>query len=165
MMIHSFPPIADENSRVLILGSIPGIESLRKSQYYGHDRNCFWRIIFELFGEMLETDYFLRTRFLLDNRIALWDVIKTCEREGSLDANIKDPLINDFTGFLGSHQKIRSVYFNGQKACQLFKKYVGFDFDGMTFETLKSTSPAHAVGLESRLENWRKIRRPDQMGQ
>lgn len=156
-MIHSFGPIADENSRVLILGSIPGIESLRKGQYYGHDRNGFWHVIYALFEQEYEHDYEKRTEFLLRHNIALWDVIKSCDREGSLDAHIKDPVINDFGSFFAQHPGIKSVFFNGRTAYGLFKKHIAFNFKGVSFAYLMSTSPAHAVTFERKLKDWRKV--------
>lgn len=156
-MIHSFGPIADDTCRILILGSIPGGESLRKRQYYGHGRNSFWRVIYALFGEVYEQDYERRTEFLLKHNIALWDVIKSCKREGSLDSHIKDPVINDFPSFFKEHPGITHVFFNGQIAYELFKRYIGFDFKGMSFTYLKSTSPAHAITYEDKLNDWHKV--------
>ncbi|MGI5850037.1 MAG: DNA-deoxyinosine glycosylase [Christensenellales bacterium] len=157
-MIYSFSPISNKQSKVLILGSIPGKESLRKGQYYGHDRNGFWRVIYGLFSEVYEPDYALRTQFLLQKGIALWDVIKCCEREGSLDSNIRNPIINDFGSFFRGHIGIKHVFFNGRMAYHLFKKHVGFAFEGILFTYLKSTSPAHAVAFETRLKEWRTVR-------
>jgi len=142
---------------VLILGSIPGIESLRKGQYYGHERNAFWYLIYALFGEEYQQDYGERTRFLLRHGIALWDVVKSCERYGSLDSNIKVPVINDFNWFFSTHPYVKHVFFNGRTAYSLFRKHVGFSFEGVTFTYLKSTSPAHAVAFEKKLEDWQQI--------
>ncbi len=157
-IIHSFGPIEDRNCRILILGSMPGGESLRKRQYYGHDRNGFWRVIYALFGQTYEGDYEKRTAFLLSRNIALWDVIKRCEREGSLDSNIKNPVMNDFHGFFKTHPRIDHVFFNGRKAYELFKRHIGFSFDGITFTYLRSTSPAHAAAsFEDKLRDWRAV--------
>ena len=155
--IYSFDPIADENSRILILGSIPGKESLCKQQYYGHERNSFWRVMFTLLDQPFTDDYDERKRALLDSGIALWDVVKSCEREGSLDANIKHPVINDFGGFFDRYPGIGQVFFNGRTAYHLFKKYVGFTFPGISFTYLGSTSPAHAIRFSQRIDDWRKI--------
>lgn len=115
-------------------------------------------MMYALFGAPYEQDYEARIRFLLRQRIALWDVIKSCEREGSLDSNIKNPVINDFKGFFKGHPRIKHVFFNGRKAHDLFKRYAGFAFDGVTFTYLKSTSPAHAaMGFEGKLKDWRKV--------
>lgn len=159
-MIYSFGPIVDENSEILILGSMPGGESLRKSQYYGYDRNTFWKVLFDLFGEEFRQDYDERIEFLLRNHIALWDVVKSCERKGSLDSNIKDPTINDFRSFFNGYPKILRVFFNGRTAYNLFKKNVGFSFDGLIFSYLGSTSPAYAVSFSQRIKDWSQILAP-----
>lgn len=155
--IHSFAPIADEKSRILILGSMPGAESLRKQQYYGYTHNTFWRVMYTLLDEPFSTDYEQRTSFLLNHGVALWDVIASCEREGSLDSRIRNPKANDFISFFAEHPSLRRVFFNGKTAHNIFKRQVGFDFNEFEFTTLGSTSPAHAVPFESRLADWRKI--------
>mgnify|MGYP000501250089 CR=1 FL=1 len=124
--IHSFKPIADQNSTKLIIGSMPGAESLRKQQYYGYDRNSFWNVMFTLLEEAPTQDYGQKKAMLLRNGIVLWDVIKTCEREGSLDAKIKNPVVNDFKAFFSTHPNIGHVYFNGRTAYNIFERYVGF---------------------------------------
>jgi hypoxanthine-DNA glycosylase len=157
VIIHSFEPIADEHCRVLILGSIPSETSLRKRQYYGHERNGFWRVVYALFGEEYDENYENRKRFLLRNNIALWDVIESCEREGSLDANIKNPVINDFQSFFKEHPGIAHVFFNGRKAYDLFKRHTKHAFQGVSFTYLTSTSPANAISFERKLGDWRKV--------
>jgi hypoxanthine-DNA glycosylase len=156
-MIRSFPPIADERSRVLILGSVPSETSLRKRQYYGHERNGFWRVVYALFNEKYNEDYEERTRFLLRRGIALWDVIESCERQGSLDSHIKDPAINDFETFFRHNPGIAYVFFNGRKAYELFRKSTKHAFHGISFTYLMSTSPANAVTFETKLNDWRKV--------
>ncbi|MDV3426481.1 MAG: DNA-deoxyinosine glycosylase [Bacillota bacterium] len=96
-MIRSFDPIADENSKLLILGTMPGAESLRKQQYYGYDRNQFWKIMFSVFQEDFKENYDEKKKLLLENGAALWDVIKNCERENSSDSKIKRPEANDIS--------------------------------------------------------------------
>ena len=155
--ICGFPPIADAHSRVLILGSMPGVASLRKGQYYGHPQNAFWRLMAALLCEPFSEDYGQRTAMLLRHGVALWDVVHCCERAGSLDAHIKNPEINDFASFFSAHPDIRSVYLNGQTAYNLFKKNAGVEFPGMEFVRLGSTSPAHAVTFEARLNDWQQI--------
>ena len=155
-MIYSFEPIADENSRILILDSIPGGESLRKGQYYGHERNAFWPLIYALCDEEYEKVYDDRVRLLLRYHIALWDVVENCERQGSLDTNIKDPKINDFRSFFREHPKITHVFFNGRTAYNLFSKRVGFDFRGLDFTYLASTSPAYTISFDQKLKDWQK---------
>jgi double-stranded uracil-DNA glycosylase len=155
--LSGFPPIADSISRILILGSMPGEASLRKAQYYGHPQNAFWRLMATLLCEPFTEDYAQRTAMLLRHGVALWDVVNRCERTGSLDSNIKNPKINDFTSFFSLHPAIRRVYFNGQTAYNLFCKNVGFAFTGIAFARLGSTSPAHAVAFEKRIADWRQI--------
>lgn len=155
--IYSFEPVANERCRILILGSIPGKESLRKHQYYGHAQNAFWRLMSALLHEPFSEDYEERLDMLLHHNIALWDVIKSCERESSLDAHIKNAVVNDFESFFAVHPQIRHVFLNGQKAYNTFARYAGFQFSGITFERLGSTSPAHAISFEKRLEDWQRI--------
>ncbi len=155
--IYSFDPVVDGNCRILILGSIPGKESLRKHQYYGHAQNAFWRLMSALLGEPFYEDYNERLSMLLRHGIALWDVIKSCERQSSLDAHIKNAVVNDFEAFFAAYPQIRHVFLNGQKAYNTFARYAGFRFEGIAFERLGSTSPAHAIPFDKRLEDWRRI--------
>lgn len=155
--ICGFLPIANAHSRILILGSMPGVASLRKEQYYGHPQNAFWRVMSALLCEPFSEDYGERTAMLLRHGVALWDVVHCCERTGSLDAHIKNPEINDFASFFSLHPGIRRICFNGQTAYTLFKRNVGFNYPEMEFIRLGSTSPAHAVTLETRLADWRRI--------
>jgi TDG/mug DNA glycosylase family protein len=155
--IYSFDPLVNKNCRVLILGSMPGKESLRKGQYYGHAQNAFWRLMSALLNEPYFEDYNERLAMLLRHGIALWDVIRSCDRETSLDAHIKNAVVNDFESFFGAYPDIRHVFLNGQKAYNTFARHVGFKFEGITFERLGSTSPAHAIAFEKRLVDWQRI--------
>ena len=105
----AFPPIVDANSKVLLLGTMPGDRSLRLQQYYGHAGNHFWKLIYTLFGEPLEPEYEARKLFLLAHEIALWDVLESCTCEGSLDSNIKNEVVNDFAAFYEQHPGITHV--------------------------------------------------------
>ena len=155
--IHCFSPVVDSRSEKLILGSMPGAESLRKQQYYGHERNSFWRVIYALFDMPYDDDYDRRTQFLLRHHIALWDVIGRCRRQGSLDSSIRQPQVNDFAAFFTAHPRIKHVYFNGRKAYSLFEKNVGFGNTHLQYTYLWSTSPAHAKPFEQKVENWRQL--------
>jgi TDG/mug DNA glycosylase family protein len=155
--IYSFDPVADSRSRILILGSMPGKESLRKHQYYGHAQNAFWRVMSALLDEPFYDEYEKRLDMLLRHHIAIWDVIKSCERKSSLDADIKKAEAHDFADFFAAHPGITHVFFNGQMAYNTFARQVGFQFAGMTFERLGSTSPAHAIPFDKRLEEWKRI--------
>lgn len=156
--VRSFSPIIDAKSRILILGSMPGIESLRKQEYYGYPRNQFWNIIYGLFGEPLDNDYERKVAFLRSKGIALWDVIETCSREGSLDSNIKEEKVNDFTGLFEKYPNIKHVFFNGLKAYDIFKKKVGIDYSDMTFMRLGSTSPANVKKFADKFNEWMIIK-------
>ncbi|MBW6409560.1 DNA-deoxyinosine glycosylase [Clostridium weizhouense] len=157
-MIKSFPYLIDKNSKILILGSMPGVESLNRQQYYAHPRNVFWRILYTLFNEDYNEDYEYKKSFLKRHNIGLWDVLHTCERKGSLDSDIKFEEINDFNALFKEFPNIEHVFFNGSKAYDSFKKKVGFCFEGVSFHKLCSTSPAHAISFEKKLEQWKIIK-------
>lgn len=163
-MIQGFPPIEAVDAEILILGSIPSVKSLEESQYYGHPRNAFWDIMGELLGFERNLDYDKRKECLIKNKIAIWDVLKGCEREGSLDSAIKNDSmeINDFITFLKTHPKIRKIFFNGKKAEIEFTKRVLPDLenhlDGKEYTNLPSTSPAMASLTKSaKLAEWKKV--------
>ena len=158
MIKYSFAPITHPNARVLILGSMPGEQSLALQQYYGHPRNAFWKIIFSVLETPFSTDYEQRKSILLDNQIALWDVLEACVREGSLDSAIEQEVANDFDSFLKAHPNIQHIFFNGQKAAKYFKQYVAVS-DHYHLVTLPSTSPAHAgMSFEKKLVEWQSIK-------
>lgn len=155
-MLKAFPPVINKNCKVLILGTMPGIKSLEKQQYYGHERNTFWRIIYSLFQMEPEIDYNQKKAFLLRKSIALWDVLEACEREGSSDSNIKNPVPNDFKMFFSNYPNIQAVYFNGEPAQRLFQKHVLRDLEGFELPCfrLPSTSPANTMRFEEKLQKW-----------
>jgi hypoxanthine-DNA glycosylase len=160
--IWSFPPIAADNARVLILGSMPGETSLRVGHYYAHPRNQFWRLLGDLLNFDPYSDYNHKTQSLLDAKIALWDVLKSCRRAGSLDANIQTQsmILNDFASFFKRHPLISHVFFNGTKAEQLFKRQVAkhLNCNPLNIVQLPSTSPAHAnLNYEQKREKWRVL--------
>ncbi|ODA39360.1 DNA-deoxyinosine glycosylase [Desulfosporosinus sp. BG] len=158
-LLRSFPPIVEEQSRVLILGSMPGVESLRLQQYYANPRNQFWKIIFALFDLEPVEEYEERTRFLRSQRIALWDVIKMCSREGSLDSKIREEQVNDFSSLFKKYPQIKAVMFNGGKAFETYKKWIGFSApENVTFHKLTSTSPANTKKYEEKLREWCVLR-------
>lgn len=158
--IQSFAPIADQNARLLILGSMPGKASLEAGQYYAHPRNQFWPIMADLLGSPPLVDYSAKIQLLLKANIALWDVMKSCYRPGSLDANItKDSIVaNDFQAFLAEHHGISHIFFNGVASEQAFRRLVLPELDNrpLTFQRLPSTSPAHAaLSYQQKLHAWR----------
>jgi double-stranded uracil-DNA glycosylase len=156
----AFPPVAEADARILILGSLPGVESLRLGQYYAHPRNAFWRIMGELAGAAPDLPYDQRLPKLTGAGFALWDVCASATRPGSLDAAISDVTPNDFAGFLDAHRQIALICFNGQQAAKLFERHVAAGLPerarGIHRKALPSTSPAHAgMRFEQKLALWR----------
>ena len=153
--IDAFPPVAREDARVLILGSMPSVASLREGFYYGHPRNAFWRIMADVFASPLPTDIPAKRALLVDNGVALWDALQSCEREGSLDSAIRDPRPNDFTALFAACPGIRRVLFNGTAARTLFLRHCGGALQGRDWLQLPSTSPAYTLSYERKLAQWR----------
>lgn len=139
----SFSPHVPKDSKLLILGTMPGVKSLEEQKYYAHERNAFWPIMFKLFSMEPTLDYNERLCILSDNKIALWDTLKLCFREGSLDSNIKDAQPNELNQLLIENKQIKNVIFNGKSA---EKYYIKFHkkLDGINYHTMPSTSPANA---------------------
>ena len=159
-----FPPIAGPDARVLVLGTLPSQASLAADQYYAHPRNAFWKIMAEIAGA--GGDYASRCEALKAQGIAVWDVLSSSVRPGSLDADIDlaTALPNDFQRFFAEHGDIRLVCFNGRTAEALFRRLVQPALVPDTVKTalLPSTSPAHAsLTLADKLEIWRGIIEPE----
>lgn len=157
---QSFGPIAGPDATRLVLGTIPGKQSLEKGQYYAHSRNAFWFIIESLFSNQPIPDYAFRTKLLTRSKIALWDVLKEADRQGSSDSAIvlESIVVNDFNWFFSKHPYVEHVFFNGKNAEKLFKKHV-LPFicldRQLNFTCLPSTSPANArLTLEEKLSAW-----------
>ncbi len=161
--IESFEPVIGTNPKVLILGSIPGIASLQAQQYYAHPRNAFWPIMANLFDIEWHDEYELRIQQVKKLPVVLWDTLKACHREGSLDSAIlKDELeANDIVGLLKSHPGIDLIAFNGAASEKYFKKTVGkllTDEQQVDLQRLPSTSPAHASkNFQQKLEDWKVL--------
>ena len=159
--LHGFPPIADRSARVLILGSMPSEASLAAGEYYAFRHNQFWRIAGEIAGFPHDAPYARRKAALRRCRIALWDVVASCVRPGSLDSAIREDSIrvNDFDAFLAAHPAIRRVCFNGRKAESAWRRRVAPTLPAslqLEYRLLPSTSPAHAgMGYRSKLRIWR----------
>lgn len=157
--IQSFPYSADQHARVLILGSMPGEESLKQQQYYAHPRNLFWDIMGDLFGAGRDLPYETRLEKLRAQGIALWDVAHSCRRKGSLDSNMTDVAANDLQRLFAAAPQIHTVFFNGQTAAALFRKLVLLNPDReLQMITLPSTSPANAsIQPAKKKAAWRKV--------
>jgi hypoxanthine-DNA glycosylase len=162
---NGFEPIVLDNARVLVLGTMPGVASLCKQQYYAHPRNAFWPIMAALYGIDAAADYQVRKETLLNHGVAVWDVLQSCNRNGSLDAKIDMVSIgiNDFSSFFVNYSSIRQIFFNGRTAEKLYKKHVLPFLDqrvaGIECKCLPSTSPAYAaLGLEQKIEAWKVIK-------
>jgi double-stranded uracil-DNA glycosylase len=153
--------VADAGARVLVLGSLPGPASLRERQYYAQPRNAFWRIMGTLFGASPDILHEQRLELLRRHRVALWDVCASAHRPGALDASIRWASVvpNDFAAFFAAHRELRLVCFNGRVAAELYRRRVlpglAQNLSELRYETLPSTSPAHAgVSFEHKLERW-----------
>ncbi len=155
--ISSFAPIISTTSKILILGSVPGVKSLEIQQYYAHPQNQFWKIVFELLGEDFSKDYETRIETIRKNNIALWDVIDTCEREGSLDTKIRNEEHNDITKILNDHPSISVIFCNGQKSFKNLKKILGKESEIPVF-VLPSTSSLHTISFDKKLKEWEIIK-------
>jgi hypoxanthine-DNA glycosylase len=157
---RGFEPIETPTAKVLVLGTLPGQESLRRGEYYAHPRNAFWRIIEALFGIPAEAGYAERARKLSGAGVALWDVCATANRPGSLDLSIRHDTVvpNDFAEFLNAHKQLKLICFNGAKAAALFREHVKLD-GGVECVDLPSTSPAHAaMPFSEKVKRWSVIR-------
>ena len=155
--IYGFPPIVDENSKVLILGSMPSVQSLEKEEYYGNQQNYFWPMLYALFQEDYTLNYQEKKQFILRHQLALWDVVASCERNGSLDSNIIQETTQNFQDFFVKYPQIKVICFNGGKAYQLFRKYYKDILQTKEYYQLPSTSPAYTLAKEEKLKKWQII--------
>jgi len=160
-----FKPIIGGKPKALILGSMPGEASLQQSQYYANPRNLFWQIVAGHFNFDHTADYERRKDYLILNQIALWDVIESCERPGSLDSAIQSSSIkvNDFMNLFTSYPSISHVFFNGTKAKTEFNRRVKPELSTLTMELelilLPSTSPANArITRHEKITQWSKLK-------
>jgi double-stranded uracil-DNA glycosylase len=158
-LLHGLPPIATSRATCLILGSMPGVDSLRAQEYYAHPRNAFWSIMGELCGAAPSLSYAARSRRLNRAGISVWDVIAACRRPGSLDSKIelRSVVVNHFDAFFCEHPKITRIFFNGATSEALFTRYVRprLTIRQFEFRRLPSTSPANAgMKFEAKREAW-----------
>lgn len=163
-LVTSFSPISDPSAEILILGSMPGVLSLTANQYYAHPRNGFWPIMALIYGFKPSIDYAQRMDCLIANKVAVWDVLQCCVRPGSLDSAIVNGsrIANDFEAFFKLHPNIQLVAFNGSEAEKSFNNLVLSKIENhanlkhIKFIRLPSTSPAHTLALQEKIEIWQK---------
>ena len=156
-LLHGFPPILGEGAHTLVLGNMPSVLSLASHQYYGNPRNAFWRIAAEIFGFAADDPYDDRTAALRANHVAVWDVLKSCRRVGSLDSSVEpDSMVpNDFQKLFDEHRHIARVFFNGAAAEKNFNRLVRVAPE-LSYRRLPSTSPAQTMRYEDKLAAWRE---------
>lgn len=156
-VLRSFKPLADARSRVLVLGTMPGPEALRKREYYGFAGNHFWRIMIDLFAPGRTLSYPEKIALLRRNRIAVWDVLAACERAGAADSAIRNAVPTDIPELLARHPGIRAIFFNGTTSARLFARFHDATITTPSF-LLPSTSPANAtIPYARKLEIWAKV--------
>ncbi|MBR3595999.1 MAG: DNA-deoxyinosine glycosylase [Clostridia bacterium] len=153
---HPFLPLYDENSEILILGSFPSVKSREEMFFYGHPQNRFWKVIAAVTKNQIPETIPQKKELLLKNRIALWDVIASCEITGSSDSSIKNVIPNDITEIL-NNSKITRIYVNGKTSEKFYNKYIK-ERTGVSAICLPSTSPANAVWtLDKLISEWKRI--------
>lgn len=153
---HTFEPVYDENSKILILGTFPSVKSRENAFYYGHPQNRFWKVLAAITEENAPLSIEEKKTMLLKHGIAIWDVISACDIEGSSDSSIKNVTANDIAGLL-SNSHIERIYGNGDKACRLYDKFCKAK-TGKEIIKLPSTSPANAAfSMERLVERWGTI--------
>lgn len=153
---HTFEPIFDKNSEILVLGSFPSVKSRENNFYYAHPQNRFWRVVASVYSCPVPKTVEEKKNMLLSNKIAVWDVIKSCEITGSADSTIKSVIPNDLSKIL-SVADIKKIYANGKTAQSLYNKYIKKN-TGVDIISLPSTSPANAAySLEKLIKEWKII--------
>ena len=153
----SFSPIIYSDTKILILGSLPGKKSLELQQYYGHARNRIWKILSHLTSGDIPITYQQKKEMLCKNKIGLWDVAHSAQREGSLDSNIKDESPNDIERILDNYSSIKVIGFNGKKSEKMFYKYF-IEKPNIKYLHLPSTSPANmAISFEDICNRWSEL--------
>ncbi len=152
---HTFPPVYDEYSMILILGSFPSVKSREEGFFYGHPRNRFWKVISSIYEKEEPQTIEEKKALLLECRIALWDVIASCEIEGSADSSIENVVVNDLTPIL-SNSMVTRIMVNGKTAAKLYHKYL-YPVTKIKAVELPSTSPANATfSLERLIREWKE---------
>jgi hypoxanthine-DNA glycosylase len=156
-LLHGLPPIIDDGAQSLILGNMPSVMSLGEQAYYANPRNAFWRIMGEIYGFAADGPYDDRTVALTARGIAVWDVLRSCRRAGSLDSAVEpDSMVaNDFGQLFERHPQITRVFFNGAAAEKNFNRLVRISPD-LRYRRLPSTSPAQTMRYADKLAAWRE---------
>lgn len=159
LLLRGLPPLVSSRTRLLILGSFPGVASLAAQQYYGHPQNQFWKILQAIWPsspDTIRTDsYQIRSEWLLSKGLGVWDVYAACEREGSLDSNIRNAVVNDFAGLRQTCPSLEAIAHNGGES---FKHSKHTLLLGLPVYKLPSTSPANASwSFERKLAAWREV--------
>jgi len=150
-----FPPLVDQHTRLLILGSLPGDASLQAAQYYAHPRNQFWRLLGEVLQQELTTlDYAARLTALQAHGVGLWDVVAQAQRKGSLDSAIRDASPNDLATLCARLPALRAIAFNGASAAAIGRKQLGALLANLTLFDLPSSSPAYTLNYAAKLAQW-----------
>ncbi|MEO8237618.1 MAG: DNA-deoxyinosine glycosylase [Flavobacterium sp.] len=150
-------PLVDDSSRILILGTMPGDQSIAKQQYYGNNGNHFWKILFTIFNEDFSVLYDDRKALLKKYHIALWNVLGNCKREGSSDSKITNEAVNDFTSLHIKYPNIKHIFFESKAAAKFFHKYATPQ-NGISYHTLPSTSGLNAgISLSQKIESWKVL--------
>ena len=155
-IIHPFPPVFDENSKSLILGSFPSVKSRESMFFYGHPQNRFWKVLAIIFNQPIPQNIEDKKNLVLDNGLALWDSIHSCTVIGSSDSSIKDVIPNDIRDII-QNSNINRIFCNGALSHKMYMKYI-FPDTGIKAVKLPSTSPANATfSLEKLVEEWKMI--------
>lgn len=156
-IIHPFPPLYDENSKILILGSFPSVKSREAMFFYGHPQNRFWRVIAALYGEETPRNIDEKKRLILSHNLALWDSIQSCTITGSSDSSVKDVVPNDLSLITGN-SRVDRVFCNGALSHKMYMKFI-FPLTNIKAVKLPSTSPANAAySLDRLIEEWKVIK-------
>ena len=156
---QSFAPVVNHNTKLLVLGSLPGEKSLAQNQYYGNSQNRFWLLMSEVLGvELVALTYPMRLQTLLNNGVGLWDVVAQAHREGSLDSNIRNQTNNDLISLLTTLPQLTTIAFNGGTAARIGMKVLGQYAERYRIIQLPSSSPAYTLTYEKKLAAWRVLR-------
>ncbi|MEC5156366.1 DNA-deoxyinosine glycosylase [Chryseobacterium sp. MP_3.2] len=155
--ISSFPLIISKDAKGLILGSVPGIKSVDMHEYYNHPQNKFWKFFLNYLKKIITTNYAEKVEFVHRNLMEVWNVIDSCERNGSLDTEIRNENHHDILQFLVGYPSIEVIFCNGQKSFKTLQKILPKDFH-LLVNVLPSSSPAYTISFEKKLKDWTNIK-------